>query len=118
MQPRIVRQGDMLLIKVDAAPSGHVRKPAPQGATIGYGEISGHHHTIADVEWLVAPETTAEDLHQFAMGNRQELPVFVVASEPTTLTHQEHAPIALDAGVWQVVRQREYAPGAIVSVRD
>lgn len=118
MEQKILRQGDLLLVRVDVAPIGFVRKPAPVGATIGYGEVSGHHHTIMDVEWLVAPDTSKEDLHQFALGNRQELPVFVVADAPTTLAHQEHAPIALDAGVWQVIRQCEYTPGAIMSVRD
>lgn len=118
MEQKILRQGDLLLVRVGMAPAGFVRKPAPSGTTIGYGEVSGHHHTILDTEWFVAPETSNEDLHQFALGNRQELPVFVVADAPTTLTHQEHAPIALAAGVWQVVRQREYTPGAIVSVRD
>lgn len=113
-----IRQGDLLLVKIAKPPTNLERKPTKNGqCTIGYGEVTGHHHTIQDAEWLVAPETTMDDLHQFALGNTT-MPVFVVLDEPTTLTHQEHAPIALGAGVWQVVRQREYFPGELRSVRD
>ena len=34
------------------------------------------------------------------------------------LVHEEHGPIALAAGVYRVVRQREYFPGAIRPVAD
>lgn len=114
-----VRQGDLLLIRVANPPANLTRKPTKDGkCTIGYGEVTGHHHTVMDAVWYVAPEVTMDDLHQFALGNRQEMPVFVVADEPTTLAHQEHAPLAIEAGVWQVLRQREYFPERIVSVRD
>lgn len=114
----VVRQGDIALVKVANAPADFVPKATKNGAvTVGYGEVTGHHHTIEDAVWLVAPDTTMDDLHQFALGDKT-LPVFVVADAPTTIAHQEHSPIALDAGVWQVVRQRQYFPGAIQSVRD
>lgn len=116
--PKIVRQGDILLVKVNVAPASFAPLPTKNGAvTVGFGEVTGHHHTIADAVWYVAPGTTMDDLHQFALGDKT-MPVFVVAQEATVLTHQEHAPIALDAGVWQVVRQRTYEPGRILSVRD
>lgn len=113
-----IRQGDILLVRVATPPANLARKPTKTASvTVGYGEVTGHHHTIQDAVWLVAPDTTLDDLHQFALGDKT-LPVFVVLDEPSQLTHQEHAPIALDAGVWQVVRQRTYSPEAIVSVRD
>ncbi|MFD0592628.1 hypothetical protein ACFQZ4_08715 [Catellatospora coxensis] len=34
------------------------------------------------------------------------------------LVHEEHGPIALAAGAYRVVRQREYFPGAIRPVAD
>lgn len=115
----MVRQGDLLLVRVNTPPTQLERKATKDGkCTIGYGEVTGHHHTIQDAVWYVAPDTTMDDLHQFAQGNRLDMPVFVALDAPTTLTHQEHSPIALDAGIWQVVRQREYFPAAIVSVRD
>lgn len=116
--PAMIRQGDLLLVRVANPPADSERKPTKDGTcTIGYGEVTGHHHTIQDAVWYVAPEVTMEELHQFALGNKT-IPVFVVADEPTTLTHQEHAPLAIEAGVWQVLRQREYSSAAIVSVRD
>lgn len=114
----VVRQGDILLVRVHCAPQGLVRQPTKTGSvTVGYGEVTGHHHTIQDAVWMVAPGVLTYDLHQFALGNGT-MPVFVVIDEPTTLTHQEHAPIALDAGVWQVLRQRTYTPERVISVRD
>lgn len=118
MQQQIVRQGDILLIRTDAA-TNLVRKPTKTGqVTVGYGEVTGHHHTIQDAVWYVAPDVTDEDLHQFALGNRQDMPVFVVVDEPTTITHQEHTAHVLETGAWQVLRQREYEPGRIRSVVD
>jgi len=114
----VVRQGDICLIRTDNVPANLVRKPTEDSAvTVGFGEVTGHHHTIQDAVWYVAPETTVEDLHQFALGNGT-VPVFVALDEASVLTHQEHAPISLDAGVWRVLRQREYTPERVLSVRD
>ena len=115
---QILRQGDILLVRVAKVSTELVRKATADGrVTVGYGEVTGHHHTIQDAVWLVAPEITDSDLHQFALGNKT-IPVFVVVEAPTTIEHQEHAAITLGAGVWQVLRQREYFPEAIRSVRD
>jgi hypothetical protein len=77
-----IRQGDILLVHVATLPVGLERKPTKNGkVTVGYGEVTGHTHTIQDAVWLVAPETTMDDLHQ-------------------------------------VLRQRQYEPGRILSVRD
>lgn len=113
-----VRQGDILLVFVPNPPVNLERKSTANGTvTVGYGEVTGHHHTIQNAAWFVAPETTMDDLHQFALGTKT-LPVFVVADETTEIRHQEHAPIVLSPGTWQVLRQREYTPERIVSVID
>lgn len=114
-----LRQGDILLVRVEKTPAGMARKVTPSGhVTVGYGEATGHHHTLQHAAWYVAPEVNDEELRHFALGDRPQLPVFVVADEPTTLTHPEHAPLRVEPGVWRVVRQREYTPQAIRSVRD
>jgi hypothetical protein len=37
---------------------------------------------------------------------------------PTQVVHQEHHPITLDAGWYQVTRQREYVPGTLSPARS
>jgi hypothetical protein len=38
--------------------------------------------------------------------------------DDSQIVHEEHAPIALEPGYWQVIRQREYSPEEIRWVRD
>lgn len=118
VKQQILRQGDILLVAVKAAPPIAQRRSEQASALVlGYGEVTGHHHVLESAVWVVAEETTQEDLRQFALGNK-EMPVFVVVEEDTQLIHQEHSPLAVSAGVWQVLRQRQYFPGEIQSVRD
>ena len=111
-----IRQGDIILKRVASAPASYKHIPAKR-AIVGYGEATGHTHVLADVEWVVAPETSEDDLKQFALG-RKMMPVFTVVPEATTLTHQEHATLVVPPGVWQVARQAEYTPQAIRTVID
>jgi hypothetical protein len=115
---QLIRQGDIALIRTEILPPTVAPRPQGRGRlTLGYGEVSGHHHVLEDAIWVVAEKTTQEDLRQFALGNKT-IPVFVVVEEETQLVHQEHDTLIVQPGIWQVVRQREYTPGAIVSVRD
>jgi len=67
---KILRQGDLLLRKVDHydprdrfADSHQKRGKGP--VTIGYGEVTGHHHTIDEAEWFVHE---LADTEQFALN--------------------------------------------------
>lgn len=114
----MIRQGDLLLVRVATPPANLERKATKDGkCTIGYGEVSNHSHVLENAVWLVGEEVTENDLRQFALGNAT-FPVFVVAEEATCLIHEEHLPIAIDAGTYMVIRQREYSPSAIRSVID
>lgn len=112
----MIRQGDILLVPA-SAPANY-RHMRVDEVVVGYGEATGHTHVIGNAVWLVAPETTGEHLHRFAMGKMLEVPVFVEVAEDATLRHQEHAPLTVPAGTWRVIRQREYSPAAIRSVID
>lgn len=102
---KIVRQGDILLIKRDALPDGKqtVIKRDKRRVVVAYGEVTGHAHAIAqsgvkqveidNIRWLIAPDD------------------FVI-------THDEHAPLTLEAGVWEVCYQAEYTPQEIRRVMD
>lgn len=93
------RQGDVLLIKVLSLPADV--KPLDH-TTVAYGEATGHHHSFTSQATL------------FQSGPL----MFVVAEPGAVLTHQEHAPIAVDPGVYEVRIQREYHPAEIRQVLD
>jgi hypothetical protein len=64
---------------------------------LALGEATGHAHTVAapDAELLGDPESVGERFLRIVTAAR--------------LTHEEHAAIPLPAGLYRVVRQREYA---------
>lgn len=98
------RQGDVLLVPVEAAPKGlQPAEPRNGRYVLAEGEVTGHAHTIAvdDAALLVS-----------------EVEMFLELSVPAQLTHQEHATIDLPAGPYRVVRQREYSPEEIRRVAD
>ena len=103
MKKRIIyRQGDMLIERV-AKTKGEPQKPVDGRIILAYGEATGHHHSI---------EADAADW--WKDGEDQ----FVEVRRATQVTHQEHAPIALSPGKYQVRRQREYHPQEIRRVAD
>lgn len=117
---QMYRQGDMLLIEVDAVPSDY-HETGEGTVIIGHGEVTGHHHAIRQHARFIAPAgTTSQELHAFAMrGERpKDKPLYLIVNNETTLTHDEHAPIGLKPGLFEVRRQREYFPDEIRSVAD
>ena len=97
MATSMYRQGDLLLVRVDRAP-GKTRKIPRRGrqTVLLTGEKTGHAHVIeGDVATLLSAAT----------GRR-----FVELTAPAQLIHEEHAALNLDAGVYEVVRQREFVP--------
>lgn len=99
-EPKMIRQGDVLLRPVptqtiDISPKPSRVKKEKGRIILARGEATGHHHSIA--------EGDAELIRQ---GEKMLLTVFW----PTALTHQEHAPIELPGGLYEVIPQREYVP--------
>jgi hypothetical protein len=92
-----VRQGDVLLVKIGELPKDAKLSEKKGDIILAYGEVTGHAHRIA--------EGTAS-LYEW-QGNE-----LVQIKEPTYLTHEEHASIALEPGVWKKVQQVEYSPEA------
>ena len=44
--------------------------------------------------------------------------LLVETAEPVDLVHQEHATLPIPPGVYEVIRQVEYSPEAMVRVTD
>lgn len=105
------RQGDVLIIADNNAPTG-TEIPRDRGRVVlAYGEVTGHAHTIID------PGAALFDLAQGSDGATLEDRVLVVPSA-ATLTHEEHDAIIIPPGRYRVIRQREYTPQEIRSVAD
>jgi len=95
------RQGDVLLIPVENPISTrflkYVRRKKGQGIILATGEATGHHHRVR--------ETSAREYR--GPGQTRYLKV---GAKGATMTHEEHDPVAIPEGVFQVVQQREYEP--------
>lgn len=102
----IVRQGDVMLERIDKLPAELKKQPPVNGRVIlAYGEVTGHHHSI-----------DADAADWWKVDNEPDQ--FVTVKEPTELVHQEHSAIPLAPGNYRVRRQREYSPEAIRTVAD
>lgn len=93
-----VRQGDVLLRRVRRRDLGKMETVAAvRGRLIlARGEATGHAHAVA-------AERAA--LYRGAGGK-----FFLHLDGASRLEHEEHAPITLPAGFYEVIRQREYSP--------
>jgi len=96
------RHGDVLIEEVSALPKGREKL---QHTILAHGEMTGHCHRIR--------ESQEADLYNSPSG------VYLhVRGAAVSVVHEEHAPIALPAGIYKVWRQREYSPKEIRVVRD
>jgi hypothetical protein len=104
------RQGDVLLVPVDADQPREGLQPLPRDArgrlVLAHGEATGHAHAVS------APD--AELLDDPAAVDQMFLRIVTRA----LLSHEEHDPIQLPPGLYRVVRQREYAPDMFRRVED
>jgi len=100
------RQGDVFLRRIDALPEDLADHPRDKIGRIvlAYGERSGHAHAIRD------PHVVG-----LRLAGSEEVDFIEVGGSGAVLNHEyesgvmaEHHPIALEPGLYQVVRQREY----------
>lgn len=106
------RQGDILILAVseDSVPE-EVRALPPAARdgrgrmVLALGEATGHAHA------LLAPGSLLRDSDPLS-------PDYLHLPSGGRLAHEEHAAISLPAGWYQVIRQREYVPGAVRVVAD
>jgi hypothetical protein len=103
---RQIRQGDVLLVRVSDADDERVAPrmrrladvPREAGRLVlAEGEATGHAHAIDDESARLVSDGEAEELYLLVYGSR-----------PVWLQHDEHDPLEIPPGIYQVVRQREY----------
>ena len=110
MKNGLLRQGDVMLVKVRSVPKGAKFREADKkrGVVLAEGEVTGHAHTL--------PSTTVKEYVVPAeLGDADR---FIVVDKLSQLVHQEHAAIDVTPGTYKVIRQREYSPVAIRNVAD
>jgi hypothetical protein len=92
--PKIYRQGDILFKKIENFPSQLKEKPE---RVVAEGEETGHAHVLVNGAL-------------FEVLNSEKL--YIKSEQNTRIIHEEHLPIKLESGNYQVIRQREYlGPG-------
>lgn len=100
----MVRQGDVLLVKVDDEPIGTIVPRDSGRIVLAYGEATGHAHVVTH---------RRAKLYQREDGIR-----LLHVPQKAYIDHEEHDRIELPAGTWRVTRQRVYMPEEIRPVAD
>lgn len=93
MKKEMYRQGDILFVRREHSYADFSRHESDR-LEVAQGEATGHHHV------LVSPEIHYSKFGE--MVNGLSLPI------GGRVEHEEHAPIELPPGQYEVIRQREY----------
>src|SRR6478735_390118 len=102
----LIRQGDVLLIRVD------------RRVVLAEGEATGHAHAILDGQARLEVQNFGEYRRRFNSGHwTGSRTVLIVEEAPATIVHEEHDPLAVSPGAYLVRRQREYIPAERESAR-
>lgn len=102
---KILRQGDVLLVKVDSLPACTPAQLEKHDIILAHGEVTGHAHRIK------APAAKAK----LWSANAER---FLQVMETVSLTHEEHAAIEIQPGSYRVAIQTEYSPEELRNVAD
>jgi hypothetical protein len=100
---KIYRQGDVLIRRIKAVPQNTANKR--ESGILAFGEVTGHCHKLDSLDQAEVLEI-GSDLY------------LRVGDEGVRIVHDEHAPISLPSGNYQVTIQKEYSPAEIRSVAD
>lgn len=91
------RQGDVLIVRCDALPSGLQPVAREEGRVVlAHGEVTGHAHAI------VQPDVEMYE---------KDGAYYIRVPRQAVVQHEEHDPIPLSPGNYRIVHQREYVPG-------
>lgn len=103
MTQRQYRHGDVYLKEVAQVPDRATPEARHGDVILAQGEVTGHAHRINSPR---AQVMVAEQRR------------YLVADAPVVLDHEEHGPITIPSGIFEVVIQREYIPQGVRNVAD
>jgi len=119
MSDKFVQQGDVILNKLDKLPEG--LKPIKR-KWVEEGEATGHYHSFAPVGTggvtLDTPGKIGDNVD--IMVDKDGKMFVEVKDKPADLTHDEHATIAVEPGIYEVrkVREMDHLQGVVREVKD
>lgn len=104
----VFRQGDVLIVQIEddsvlVGPTAPIKRESER-IVLAHGEITGHAHAILEKEANFV--LTAD--------NRRIL----ITDVPVQVVHEEHEPISLPAGKFEIIHQVEYTPARMRPVFD
>lgn len=104
-----IRQGDVLLVPVATIPGRLDRVPRDRGRLVlAYGEATGHAHIVEGDALLLTADI--EELDELFL--RVEAEAELVHGDLASLAGGDHDALAVPAGAYRVLRQKEYRPEA------
>jgi hypothetical protein len=103
MLEKIYRQGDVLIRRIGSLPTQKAARR--ESGILAYGEVTGHCHKVED--------RACAELLEVGAGLYMR-----VSDEGVRIIHDEHAPIVLPPGNYEVTIQKEYTPAEIRNVAD
>jgi len=104
----LYRQGDVLFRRLRELPRGKMIRR--ESGIVALGEVTGHSHALAAEDRDIAAV--------LEMGSRLFVHVGHTDRGGVTVVHEEHAPVTLPKGDFEVIIQREYTPQKIRPVAD
>lgn len=87
------QQGDVVLRRLDAMPEGEAKTVSRNRCVLAEGESTGHAHVVEE-----------SDAELIQIGDRMLLRL----AKAATVVHEEHKPIVLGPGIWEVGRVQEF----------
>ncbi|MDE2105074.1 MAG: hypothetical protein KGL39_47990 [Patescibacteria group bacterium] len=86
------QQGDVIGRKVESLPAGEQKIIGRKRLVLAHGE-SGHSHVIEDDEAVMVQVGEA---------------VYLQLEKTATVKHEEHKPVTLSPGLWEIGRVKEF----------
>jgi hypothetical protein len=102
---KYLQQGDVILKKIDTLPEGCTKLDTK---VLQLGEVTGHKHQFqasADVQVLVDPSFAGLDM---SITPDEGKFIVVGGTLPVSLLHEEHNPVIVEPGIYQVDIVREF----------
>ena len=107
---KMAAQGDMLIKKISKLPEGLTPAKSENGKFIVAHSETGHHHVVL------------ERSAQLLIDQTNSFIAYLNVLEPCEIEHlrsfDTHAPIAIDKGIYEIRRQREYTPQGFRRAQD
>ena len=93
MNKNQIQQGDVLITRLKTAPKGVTKTISKGRCVLAEGESTGHAHVVEN-----------DDAELIQLGER----ILLRLGQAATVTHEEHKPVTLEPGLYEIGRVAEY----------